>query len=64
MGFEETSDIEVDNDFCGNVKMAWSSYDSEKNIELIRSNGFDIIKYDNEALYGSEESHLWILAKK
>ncbi len=64
MGVEETKGIELDNDFCGNVKMAWSNYDSEKNIGIIKNNGFDIIKFDNEANYGSEEEHLWILAKK
>lgn len=64
MGVDETVDVEIDYDFCGNVKMAWSNYNSKKNIELIKRNGFNIIKYDNEADYGSEECHLWILAKK
>jgi len=64
MGVGETAGIEIDNDFCGKVEMAWSNYNSEKNIELIHNNGFDIIKYDNEADYGSAEEHLWILAKK
>ena len=64
MGVTETAGIEIDYDFCGNVKMAWSNYDSEKNIELIKKNGFNIVKYDNEADYGSEENHLWILAEK
>lgn len=64
MGVSETEGIEIDYDFCGNVKMAWSNYNAEENIELIKRNGFNIIKYDNEADYGSEESHLWILANK
>lgn len=64
MGVEETDEIEIDYDFCGNVKMAWSSYNAEKNIELIKNNGFKIIKYGNEKDYGSEEDHLWILGKK
>lgn len=64
MGVSETAGIEIDYDFCGNVKMAWSNYDSKKNIELLKRNGFNIIKYDNEADYGSEEYHLWVLAKK
>ena len=64
MGADETDNIEVDYDFCGNVKMAWSNYGLDKNIEIIINNGFDIIKYDNEADFGSDESQIWILAKK
>ena len=64
MCVQEADEVEIDYNFCGNVKMAWSSYNSEKNIELIETNGFEIIQYDNESDYSSEEDFLWILAKK
>jgi SAM-dependent methyltransferase len=64
MGVRETNGIEVENNFCGSVKMAWSNYDYTKNMELIKDNNFKILKYDNESDFGSNESHLWILAKK
>ena len=64
MGVRETDGIEIEDDFCGNTRMAWSHYDYKKNIELINNNGFRIIKYDNENDFGSDEHHLWILAQK
>src|SRR4030066_260633 len=61
MGVRETDGIEIEDDFCGNIRMAWSHYDYKKNIELINNNGFRILKYDNENDFGSDEHHLWIL---
>ena len=64
MGVYNTEEIEVENDFCGKIKMAWSNYDAETNINIIKHTGFKIIKSDNEIDYGSSEEHMWILAGK
>ncbi|HRU43334.1 MAG TPA: class I SAM-dependent methyltransferase [Spirochaetota bacterium] len=63
-GVEDTGGTEIDYDFCGNVKMAWSGYGADKYIELLESNGFEILKSDNEADFGGSDEQLWILARK
>jgi len=63
-GVEYTDGTEIDDDFCGNVKMAWSSYGADKYRELLESNGFHILKRDNEADFGGGDEQFWILARK
>jgi 2-polyprenyl-3-methyl-5-hydroxy-6-metoxy-1,4-benzoquinol methylase len=50
-------------DFCGS-RMAWSYFDTEKNLEIILDCGFQILKTINEKDHGSSEKHVWILATK
>jgi len=49
--------------FC-NAKMAWSHFDISKNLKLLEKIGFKIVKKCNEKDYGSDESHMWVLAVK
>ncbi len=63
-GVEDTDGTEIDDDFCGNVKMAWSSYGADRYRDLLKSSGFQIIKSDNEADFGGGDEQLWILARK
>ncbi|MFT4313310.1 MAG: hypothetical protein ACMXYA_02795 [Candidatus Woesearchaeota archaeon] len=51
---------DTSDNFAGS-KMAWSSYTVEKNKQLVRDAGFDIILAAED--YRTER-HLWILAKK
>jgi cyclopropane fatty-acyl-phospholipid synthase-like methyltransferase len=45
----------------GGEEMLWSSYSSEKNLEIVEEAGFEVIKSYQEDW--REEDHLWILAK-
>lgn len=49
--------------FCG-AEMAWSFFDAETNMQMIVESGFTILKTANEKDFGSDESHLWVLARK
>lgn len=51
----------IEKDFYG-VKMFWSHYDKDRNIELIKQVGFKII-YDEVDTSGGEK-HLVVFAKK
>lgn len=51
------------NGFC-NSKMAWSYFDIDMNLKLLSGAGFKVIKSCNENEYGSNESHVWVLATK
>ena len=46
--------------------MFWSSFDAERNVELIMAAGFDLIEAEvtNEEEDGVTTHFLWILAKK
>ncbi|MFT4311284.1 MAG: SAM-dependent methyltransferase [Candidatus Woesearchaeota archaeon] len=59
LGVEDMG-MDTEDDFAG-AKMAWSSYDSNKNKELVRKAGFEILIASEDL---REEKHLWILAKK
>lgn len=54
---------EVKDDFC-NYKMAWSHYESKVTLKLLENAGFEILLAKNEFDYGSDEKHIWVLAKK
>jgi SAM-dependent methyltransferase len=56
----EDMKCDVNSDFVG-APMAWSSYSVEKNKQLIRDAGFEIIMASED--YRTEK-HLWIFAKK
>lgn len=57
VGIEEG---EYEGEFVGS-KMTWSSYSKERNIQMVKKAGFDILeKYEQD----DEENHLWILARK
>lgn len=49
--------------FCG-AEMAWSFFDAETNMKMIAKSGFTMLKTANEKDFGSDESHLWVLARK
>lgn len=51
----------VEHDWAGS-EMIWSSYSQEKNKEIIRDSGFDIL--DTYEEQSEDEHHLWILARK
>jgi cyclopropane fatty-acyl-phospholipid synthase-like methyltransferase len=59
LGVEDMK-CDINPDFVG-APMAWSSYSVEKNKELVRNAGFEIIMAVED--YRTER-HLWILAKK
>lgn len=47
-------------DFAGS-EMVWSSYSQEKNLEIIKKSGFEILgTYEEKS---EDEHHLWVLAK-
>jgi len=50
-------------DFCGST-MAWSYFDAQTYLDIISSLGFTIVLSLNERDYGSDEKHMWILARK
>lgn len=58
MGASEMDMMEGD---IGGEEMLWSSYSQEKNLEIVREAGFDIVKSYKEDW--REEDHLWILAR-
>ena len=58
MGTEDNERIE--SDFVGS-EMVWSSFSIQKNKELVRKSGFEILSSYEET---EEEHHLWILAEK
>lgn len=60
-----TEDVEhkEKEDFCG-APMAWSYFDTQTNIDILSQCGFSILKALNEKDFGSDEKHVWILAKK
>lgn len=49
--------------FCGST-MAWSYFDTQTYLNIISSLGFTILQSLNERDYGSNEKHMWILARK
>lgn len=57
-------DMDVEDDFCGGVTMAWSHYDASTNLDLIGGAGFEVMESADEAGSGSDEHHLWVLARK
>lgn len=59
MGAEEMSQNQGD---IGGEEMLWSSYSPEKNKDIIRDAGFDII--DSYTEDWREETHLWVMAEK
>lgn len=61
IGFKDKDEIK--DDFC-NYKMAWSHYESEVTLKLLKNAGFEILVTKNEFDYGSDERHIWVLAKK
>lgn len=58
MGAEDNERIE--SDFVG-PEMVWSSFSIQKNKEIVRKAGFEILRSYEET---EEEHHLWILAEK
>ncbi|MFB6158210.1 MAG: class I SAM-dependent methyltransferase [Candidatus Nanohalobium sp.] len=58
MGAEKMDMMEGD---IGGEKMLWSSYSAEKNKEIVKEAGFNIVSSYEEDW--REETHLWILAK-
>lgn len=63
MGVNATEEIDIEDDFCGTT-MAWSHYDAKTNLKMVEEAGFRILLSKNEADYGSDENHLWILAER
>uniref|UniRef100_A0A7C4M152 Class I SAM-dependent methyltransferase n=1 Tax=candidate division CPR3 bacterium TaxID=2268181 RepID=A0A7C4M152_UNCC3 len=61
IGFKDKDEIK--DDFC-DYKMAWSHYESEVTLKLLENAGFEILLARNEFDYGSDERHIWVLAKK
>ena len=59
MGAEDNERIE--SDFVGS-EMVWSSFSIQKNKDLVRKAGFEILRSYEET--EEEEHHLWILAEK
>lgn len=49
--------------FCGS-NMAWSYFDTQKNMDIISQCGFTILEALNEKDHGSDEKHVWVLATK
>jgi SAM-dependent methyltransferase len=44
--------------------MAWSSYDPDTSMELIKESGFNILDSFFEGEPGDDEYHFWVIAKK
>lgn len=49
--------------FCGSL-MAWSYYDKDTYLRMVTKCGFSVLLALNEKNFGSNEKHLWILARK
>lgn len=62
VGTEDVAHKKRDN-FCGS-NMAWSYFDAQTNMDIITQCGFTIIQSLNEKDYGSDEKHVWAIAKK
>jgi len=58
LGAEEMKDFKGE---IGGQEMFWSSYSPEKNLELLRKSGFEILETYTEDY--REESHFWVLAQ-
>lgn len=60
---EDCGKLKYRNNFCGKP-MCWSHYDSDTFLSIIHRIGFEHEIIGDEKLYGSLESHLWLILSK
>lgn len=60
---EDCGKLKYRKNFCGKP-MCWSHYDSDTFLSLIHQIGFSYEIIGDEKLYGSSESHLWLILSK
>ena len=60
---EDCGSLKYRRDFCG-MPMCWSHYDKNTFLNIISKIGFKYKQLGDEKMYGSSESHLWIILSK
>lgn len=63
-GVRATGEIDTEDGWCGGPQMAWSHHDADTNLRMVRECGFALLYVADESQAGSDEQHLWVLARK
>jgi SAM-dependent methyltransferase len=64
VGVRSSGEMDTEDGWCGGAQMAWSHYDAETNLCMLRECGFTLLHVADESQAGSAEQHLWVLARK